>query len=318
MIINAATLSALRVGFKKNFQDGFSEITPEWDKIAELVTSSSKSEAYGWLNDYPDMREWIGDRVVKDMMENAYVIENKPFESTVGVKRTDVEDNTLGGTAIRMTGLGRAAARKPDQLVFGALAAGFSTLCFDGQNFFDSDHPVYANHDGTGTESTVSNIQLEYSGSVVSPGDANYSSGAIATGEEWFLLDTTQLIKPLIFQERKKPQFVAMVSETDENVFTRAEYRYGADMRGNAGYAFWQLAYASRSELNYENVWAARQEMMNFKADGGRPLGVSPNLLIVKPGNFKKASQLLKKEFINSGESNDLYGEFELLRAKYL
>ena len=61
----------------------------------------------------------------------------------------------------------------------------------------------------------------------------------------WYLLCTTKPVKPLIYQEREKPKFVSLTNETDENVFMRKEFIYGADSRGNAGYAFWQMAYGS-------------------------------------------------------------------------
>lgn len=72
------------------------------------------------------------------------------------------------------------------------------------------------------------------------------------SGDEtaWHLLCTTKAIKPIIFQERQKAQFVSKDSESDENVFMRKEYLYGTDARGNAGYSFWQLAYGSTGTTN--------------------------------------------------------------------
>ena len=61
----------------------------------------------------------------------------------------------------------------------------------------------------------------------------------------WFLLCTTQPVKPLIYQERKKPKFVSKTTETDDNVFMSKQFLYGVDARGNAGYGFWQMAYGS-------------------------------------------------------------------------
>lgn len=61
----------------------------------------------------------------------------------------------------------------------------------------------------------------------------------------WYLLCTTRPIKPLIFQERKKPKFVAKTSEQDDNVFFEKHYIYGVDSRDNAGFGFWQMAYGS-------------------------------------------------------------------------
>ncbi|MCC5911327.1 MAG: Mu-like prophage major head subunit gpT family protein [Clostridiaceae bacterium] len=64
----------------------------------------------------------------------------------------------------------------------------------------------------------------------------------------WYLLDTTKSIKPLIFQQRKKPVFVAKDNVKDDNVFFQKEFIYGIDSRDNAGFALWQLAFGSTGE----------------------------------------------------------------------
>lgn len=61
----------------------------------------------------------------------------------------------------------------------------------------------------------------------------------------WFLLCTKQPIKPLIYQQRKVPKFVAKTDEKDDNVFFGNKYIYGVDSRGNAGFGFWQMAFGS-------------------------------------------------------------------------
>lgn len=61
----------------------------------------------------------------------------------------------------------------------------------------------------------------------------------------WFLLDASQPIKPLIYQERKAPQFVQQTEMDSDSVFLRKKYRYGVECRGAAGYGFWQMAYGS-------------------------------------------------------------------------
>ncbi len=61
----------------------------------------------------------------------------------------------------------------------------------------------------------------------------------------WFLLCTKRPIKPLIYQQRKKAKFVSKTAETDDNVFMSKKFLYGADSRGNAGFAFWQMAVGS-------------------------------------------------------------------------
>ncbi|EPR07666.1 Mu-like prophage major head subunit gpT family protein [Ruminiclostridium papyrosolvens] len=65
---------------------------------------------------------------------------------------------------------------------------------------------------------------------------------------QWYLLCTSRPLKPLIYQERKAPQFVAMVNDADTNVFMKKQFLYGVDGRANAGYGFWQMAYGSTGE----------------------------------------------------------------------
>jgi phage major head subunit gpT-like protein len=298
-IITPALIASLRTGFSKAFQDSLTATPTDWAKVATKVPSSSASNTYGWLGQWPGFREWVGDRVVKDMAAQAYQIQNKLFESTVAVKRTDIEDDNVGIYTPMFSEQGRAAATFPDQLVFQLLAAGESTLCYDGQNFFDTDHPVYPNVDGTGTATTVANLQA-------------------GTGTPWYLLDTSRALKPLIFQERTTPELEAMTATNDEAVFMRDEYRYGIRYRCNAGFGFWQMAYKSKAALDAANFNAALAAMQSLKADGGRPLGIKPTVLVVPPTLRAAAIELVKNERLANGASNPNFGVVDLIVSPWL
>lgn len=298
-IITPALISSLRTGFSKAFQDALAATPTDWQKVATRVPSSNTSNTYGWLNQFPKLREWVGDRVVKDMAAQGYQITNKLYEGTVGVKRTDIEDDNVGVYTPLFAEMGRAAGAHPDELVFGLLAAGDSTLCYDGQFFFDTDHPVYPNVDGTGTATTVSNLQA-------------------GTGPAWYLLDCSRALKPLIFQERTTPELEAMTATNDEGVFVRDEYRYGIRYRCNAGFGFWQLAYKSKATLDQDNFNAAMAAMMSTQADGGRPLGVKPTHLVVPPTLRAAALALIEAQTINGGESNPNYKAVEVIVSPWV
>ena len=299
-IVTPALLQALFTGFRSDFQAGMKQADPQWNKVAMEIASTSKSNTYGWLGKFPAFREWVGDRVLNSMQAHGYSIANKTFESTVAVSRDDIEDDNVGVYSPLFTEMGRMAEAHPDELVYGLLSAGTSTLCYDGQNFFDTDHPVYPNADGTGTAESVSNW------------DDNSGSGTA-----WYLLDTTRAIKPIILQERRKANLQAMTKLDDEHVFTANEYRFGVDVRRNVGFGLWQLAYGSRKELNADNLWEAISAMREFKADGGRPLGVRPNVLVVPPALEKQATRLLERE-LDANSSNELKGRLELVVPDYL
>jgi phage major head subunit gpT-like protein len=296
-LITNALITALFQGFRGEFQAALTATPTDWQKVATPVPSSTAGNTYGWLGQFPKLREWIGARVVKDMQADAYQILNKTFEATVGVKRTDIEDDNLGIYRPLFAEMGRAAASHPDELIFALLAAGGSTLCYDGQNFFDTDHPVYANTDGTGAVTATSNVN---------------TSG---TGPNWYLLDVSRALKPLILQVRAAADLQAMTDRNDEGVFTNDEYRYGIRARHNAGYGFWQMAYRSNEALTAATYGAARAAMRGFKADGGRPLGIRPNLLVVPSSLEATARKLLVKDE-NGG--NEWAGSAELLVSDWI
>ncbi len=293
MIINNTNLKALFVAFSAAFGSGLGQAESNYLKIATVVPSTTKTNEYGWLGKFPKMREWIGDRVVNGMATHGYSIRNKDFELTVGVDRNDIDDDNLGIYTPMMQELGQAAGENPDELVFALLKAGPSTVCYDGQYFFDTDHPVIA-ADGT-TES-----------------QSNWDNNS-GSGTAWYLLDTRRALKPLIFQNRKAPKFVAKDKDTDDNVFDRREYVYGVDSRCNVGYGFWQQAYGSRKTLDETGLIAAYTAMTERKGDNGRTLGIKPSLLVVPPSLEFAARKLVNATTLANGADNVLKGLVEVI-----
>lgn len=57
----------------------------------------------------------------------------------------------------------------------------------------------------------------------------------------WYLADTSNAIKGLVWQLRKAPQFVAKTDLTDDNVFFQKQFVWGVDARGVGGYGPWYL-----------------------------------------------------------------------------
>ena len=280
MIINASNLETLFNGFKAAFQQGFEGAASQWAKVAMEVPSVTEKEIYGWLSQLPGMREWIGDRLIKNVVANGFTIENRDFELTIGVPRNKIQDDQYGVFAPFLQEMGRSAATHPDELVFATLAKGFTEHCHDGQYFFDTDHPV-------GTNNPVS--------------VANTDGGA---GEPWYLLDTSRAIRPRIFQKRQAYSFVSKDNPGDDNVFMRKQYLYGVDARVNAGFGLWQLAWGSRQTLDTAHYTTARAAMQKFKGDEGKPLGVKPTLLVVGPNNEEAALKLINAATLENGESN--------------
>ncbi len=296
MIINSANLRILTTGYRASFTTGLAAAPSEWRRIATEVPSATSEELYPWLQSMPGMREWIGDRQIKNVALNSYKIQNKKWEDTVAVKGDSIRDDQYGVYAPLMTMMGEAAGRQPDELVFGGLASGFTSNCFDGQFFFDTDHPVL---DANGVETSVSNVQA-------------------GSGSPWYLLDTSRTMKPFIFQNRKAISFTNLDNPDDHNVFMKDEFLYGADSRNAFGFGFWQMAFASKAALTAANFAAAYDAMIRVRGDYGKRLTVRPNMLLVGPTNRAAAETIVRKQNLAGGESNLDYQRVELVVSPWL
>jgi phage major head subunit gpT-like protein len=290
MQLTPVNIRALQNGFNTTFNNAFSEAQSDYDKVAMTTKSIHAAETYGWMGKTTAFREWLGDRVIQNLAASDYTIKNKKFENTIGVDRDDIEDDSFGVYTPMIAQLGNDAKTHPDTLIFDLLKNGFTNPCYDGQYFFDTDHPV-----GSGT---VSN-----------------SGGG--TGEAWFLLDTSKPIRPFIFQKRRDYNFVAVDKLDNESVFKTDKFIYGVDARVNAGYGLWQMAYGSKQTLDIDSYAAARAAMRSIKGDNGKPLNINPTLLVVPPTLEKAAIKILNAELINA-ETNEMRGTAQLLVTSWL
>lgn len=295
MKLNSDTLKALNTAVKTIFQNAFSGAKTEYQKIAMVVPSNKGSNTYPWLGNSFNLREWVGERVIQNLKEYDYTIKNKKYEGTVAIPEEAIEDDDIGLYNPLIANMGDAAAKHPDELIFGLLKAGTSTLCYDKQNFFDTDHPVLQD----GKEVSVS----------------NYKTGSSAA---WYLLDTSRPVKPLIYQKRKEYSLIKKDGEKDDNRFWEGKVVYGTDGRGNAGFGFWQMAYCSKEDLTAANFEAAYAAMCSFKGDNGKPLGIRPTILVVPPSLRSKANSIVTADKLANGADNPNKNLVEVMDTTWL
>lgn len=303
MILNTTNLTTLFVALKSTFNRAFDASPSMWDQVATLVPSTTRENSYAWLDRFPRLREWVGDKVVKSLTQHNYTLANKSFEATVEVDRDDLEDDQLGIYAPQAQEAGFSAKQWPDELVFEALNEAFSKKCYDGQPFVSEKHPngkdkadkaILVSNQGTaplsaesldkakasyGKGRTVLRNMKDTEGRplnvrptlLVVPPALEDTANALMTAERlddgktniykgtakvlvvpwltdddaWFLMDTNRAIKPLIFQQRKKPVFVSQQDMNNPDVFNRKKLKFGAEARGSVGFGLWQMIYGS-------------------------------------------------------------------------
>lgn len=135
----AKTVAKLR-GLTKKFDDRAGAATPFYPEVCTIVNSTGADEQYGLLGKMPGVREWVGDRVFKELRAGHFTIANKLWESSLSIEKTDIEDDRLGLYGPTLEQTADEAMYHPDELFFQALVAGETEPCFDGQLFFDTDH----------------------------------------------------------------------------------------------------------------------------------------------------------------------------------
>ena len=172
MLVNASAINAVFVNLRTTFNNAFQAAPSRWASVAMKVPSTTRQEDYAWLSNFPQMRKWIGEKQVRSLAAHKYSIVNDDWEATVEVDRNDIEDDTLGIYGPQAQMAGYSAAQLPDELVWPLLNNGFAATCFDGQYFFDDDHPV-----GAGVKSNKGSAAL----SVATQALANTSYGAART-----------------------------------------------------------------------------------------------------------------------------------------
>ncbi|WP_332117249.1 Mu-like prophage major head subunit gpT family protein [Azorhizobium caulinodans] len=296
MDVTPQNLRLIYTGLSTAFNQRLAATTTMYRQIAMEVTSTTSQNEYPRLDEIPGLREWVGDRVIHDLSAGTYAIKNREFEGTIGVDRDKIEDDQVGLYTPIAQQLGQNTAEFPDLLTFPLLKKGHQTLCSDGQNFFDTDHPGY---NETGAEISVS----------------NYQDG---TGPAWFLIDTSQVLKPLVFQNRRAFRLTAKDKLDDDNVFHKKKFIWGVDGRCNVGFGMWQLAFMSKAALTPENYAAARAAMGTLRRRDGAPLNIAPRILLHPPSLEADALKVLKATLINGGDTNVWAGTAEPVKCPWL
>ncbi|MGO3517502.1 MAG: Mu-like prophage major head subunit gpT family protein [Acetobacter cibinongensis] len=296
MEISSGNLALLFNNFQSVFNEAVESAQSHYKDVAMIVPSKTAVETYGFLEHLPGMREWIGPRMVNKLGTSGFTIRNRDWEQTIEVSRNDVEDDRYGLFAPLVRDMAVSGMAHPDELIFSLLGDGFTTQCYDGQNFFDEAHPV----------SLAGNKKGKYSNL--------FGSGKFAP---WFLLDCSRPLRPLIFQNRRQLQFIQKTDPHSENVFSEKSFIYGADARYNAGLGLPQLAFACTDPLTPYNYSVVRAAMMSQRSENGRPLGIKPTHLVTVPGNESAAMRILRSTTIESS-TNEWAGTAIPIVTQYL
>lgn len=122
--------------FYQTLEAGFDR---SWaSRVGMLFQSNQEIEEYKWLGMSPALREWIDGRQAKGLRSVGYTIRNKTFEATLAISVDDLRRDKTGQIMLRVDEMADRANQHWEKLLSDLIAT--NGLCYDGQNFFDTDH----------------------------------------------------------------------------------------------------------------------------------------------------------------------------------
>jgi phage major head subunit gpT-like protein len=163
------------------FQAGYREAPTFWQQVATLVPSSTEQNVYGWMDFVPQLRQWVGERYVRNLVARGLAVTNLTYELTEEVSRDKIADDQYGVYGPKMYMMGRAAALWPDQQVMTAITA--NGTGYDNVSFFSSAHPKDPSGEISGTQSN--DLALALTG-------ANFAT-ALQTGKSYVGRDNSPM-----------------------------------------------------------------------------------------------------------------------------
>lgn len=141
-VVNQAVLDALYTGFQTKFNQQFRSTKTFWQQLAAPTMSNAAEEGYPFVEDLGLMKQYFAELPIESVIAQIQRIENLKFGRAFSLKREDIERDKVGLLPTNAASYGEMMAKWPDSLVGRLLRNLFSTEGYDGQDFFDTSHPV--------------------------------------------------------------------------------------------------------------------------------------------------------------------------------
>ena len=280
------------------FQGAFDSVEPVHSMAGGLVTpapSGTRQNLYTFLDDAPELRDWQGEVKYTKMTGNEQIVVNRKYSGGLEIDKDDISDlSRIASIDEQVRALGDAAAQHPDETIWSFLEAN-TVNGYDGVPIFDAAHP------------------LKFSASTQSNED---TGGA---GRYWYLLDTRARMKWAIWQTREAYRVTTLNADSGNvDGFDREVHKIKAGGRVAVAPGIYARAYRSNQALDATNYAAAWSAMQELKSPRGKPLRVTPTVLMVPPSLAIQAFEIVTTSRNASGADNVLQGTAQVVVNPYL
>lgn len=133
----------LVVGARTGFLTALRAAPMPWQRVAMTLNMSASSHDLVDLGAAPMPVESKTGREIQDYIEKTLTVTPTDWEIIVWISQNAIDDDQTGSLERKVRSAGNNFQKHLNKRVFTVLNAGDSTtygLCYDGQDFFDSDH----------------------------------------------------------------------------------------------------------------------------------------------------------------------------------
>lgn len=266
---------AMNDAFIKSYQGAY-EPAPI-DASMTVIPSKGRIENYPYMFPPPLMSEWKGYRNWAKAASKNYRVENKTYSANLEIKYEDMADDQVGGFALQASVMAENAKNYKQIAVQELLAAGQTTACFDGSEFFKTTHNI---------------------GSYATGGNIISASAAASDGVTHAMvvnIVTNKMVKPLLWQNREDAALETDLGSKESRKNRMA--RWWTDMRGRAAFGFWwdsilvKFANTPTVAEVQTALGAVTQRFRSFKYP--KNLSTDPDVFIHMQHTFTEKSTLI-------------------------
>ena len=139
--VNSENLKALNLSIQTTFRETKDNVknADMYKEFAEVVPSTTKVHGVLTLTDAPGMREFTDERIPGTISDVLYQVTHRKWESTLNVKREDIEDDNIGYIPAAVRKMTTKSKKHYTRLATAALDGGFTAKMSDGKAFFHTD-----------------------------------------------------------------------------------------------------------------------------------------------------------------------------------
>lgn len=188
-----------------------------YDQFTAVLPSTTKVEAHTFMSNLPRLVEFKGYTPFSKLVNKEYTVANKEYRTGLSVKKTDIDDDQVGGYMKSIQALTGRAQKDIGHITLAHLAAGTTTLCFDNSAFFADSHNIG-------------------SGDNLDTYDGGQNDGA--THKIVALVTDNPVIKPILFQNREPLSELQTDADTPQAALQK-EFQYWVDGRFGLGFGYW-------------------------------------------------------------------------------